>query len=133
MNKVVETTDLIEIKENSIWNKVKNFFKKIFFSKIENVEVKTIDTNLEKNEDSKKVTIFTPNIGFIKDSNELRELQEKYRRGEVKESDLTEEQLKALSDLYDKQIKELRVSNEARKKRLLKYREKMMIKADTLI
>ena len=117
MNKKVETTNLMEIKEIGIWSKIKNFFKKVFYKKNESVEEKT---NIKPIVDS------TINNGFIQDNNkELRELQSKYRKGEIKESDLTKEQIKQLSDLYDKQIKELRASNEVRKQRLLKYREKM--------
>lgn len=126
MNKSIETTNLMEIKENGIWNKIKNFFRKVFYKKNEGVEVRTVNENVEEKTNVKPVANSSLNIGFIQDNNkELRELQSKYRKGEIKESDLTKEQIKQLSDLYDKQIKELRASNEVRKQRLLKYREKM--------
>jgi len=126
MNKKVETTNLMEIKENGIWNKIKNFFRKVFYKKNEGVEVRTVNEKVEEKTNVKPVANSSLNIGFIQDNNkELYELQSKYRKGEIKESDLTKEQIKQLSDLYDKQIKELRASNEVRKQRLLKYREKM--------
>jgi len=126
MNKSIETTNLMEIKENGIWNKIKNFFRKVFYKKNEGVEVRTVNEKVEEKTNVKPVANSSLNIGFIQDNNkELRELQSKYRKGEIKESDLTKEQIKQLSDLYDKQIKELRASNEVRKQRLLKYREKM--------
>jgi hypothetical protein len=65
-------------------------------------------------------------MNFIYDSNaEIIELQRQYREGKIKEEDLSNEQIIELSALYDKQISELRLSNEYRKKKLLKYREKM--------
>ena len=126
MNKKVGTTNLMEIKEIGIWSKIKNFFRKVFYKKNEGVEIRTVNENVEEKTNVKPVANSSLNIGFIQDNNkELRELQSKYRKGEIKESDLTKEQIKQLSDLYDKQIKELRASNEVRKQRLQKYREKM--------
>ena len=54
----------------------------------------------------------------------LLKLQKQYRTGEIKEEELTEEQIYSLGALYDKQIAELRKSNEVRKQRLLEYRRK---------
>ena len=50
-------------------------------------------------------------------------LQKKYRSGEIKEEDMTEEQIKSLCDLYDKQIAILKKSNKLRKQRLYEYRK----------
>ena len=55
----------------------------------------------------------------------LLRLQKKFRDGIIKEEDLTKEQINSLCELYDKQIEELRKSNELRKDRLLEYRRKM--------
>lgn len=52
----------------------------------------------------------------------LLKLQKAYRNGEIKESELTKVQIKALCDLYDKQIEELQKSNENRRKRILQYK-----------
>ena len=65
-------------------------------------------------------------MDFIHSSNvEIIELQKLYREGKIKEEELSEEQYNALVDLYDKQITELKLANESRKKRLAAYREKM--------
>ena len=65
-------------------------------------------------------------MDFIHGSNvEIIELQKLYREGKIKEEELSEEQYNALMDLYDKQITELKLANESRKKRLAAYREKM--------
>ncbi len=59
------------------------------------------------------------------DETRLLKLQKQYRNGEIKEEDMTKEQVQQLCDLYDKQIAELEKSNEARKRKLLEYRRKM--------
>ena len=50
----------------------------------------------------------------------LLNLQKKYRNGEIREEDLTKEEIEKLCMLYDKQIAELKKSNEIRKQKLLK-------------
>ena len=55
----------------------------------------------------------------------LLKLQKQYRNGEIKEEELTKEQINSLSALYDKQIANLRKSNELRKQKLLEYRKNM--------
>ena len=52
---------------------------------------------------------------------QLINLQKRYRKGEIKEEDLTEEQVKKLCDLYDKQIENLQKSNSIRKENILKF------------
>lgn len=65
-------------------------------------------------------------MDFVHGSNkEILELQKQYREGKITVDDLSTEQLIELMSLYDKQIEELKLSNEYRKKRLLKYRENM--------
>lgn len=48
-------------------------------------------------------------------------LQKRYNKGEIKEDDLTEEQMDALCELYDKQIEKLLKSNTYRKQRIMAY------------
>lgn len=128
MNKKEGTTSLMKIKEIGIWVTIKNFFRKAFYKKNEGAEIRTVNQNIEEKTNVKQVVNSLLNIGFTQDNNkELRELQSKYRKGEIKESDLTKEQIEQLSNLYDKQIRELRASNEARKQKVLKYKEKMAI------
>ena len=55
----------------------------------------------------------------------LLKLQKQYRNGEIKEEDMTSKQVKALCNLYDKQIEELKNSNAIRKQKLLEYRKNM--------
>lgn len=55
----------------------------------------------------------------------MLKLQRQYRAGELKEEELTKEQVNSLCALYDKQIADLRKSNEIRKQKLLEYRKKL--------
>ena len=48
----------------------------------------------------------------------LLKLQKQYRSGEIKEEELTQEQVNSLCALYDKQIANLKKSNEIRKQKL---------------
>lgn len=187
---------LIKVNENSIFYKIKKFFRNLFGKKennitpIENQVIKTQEiadnkkdsfrnaiTNIENDEtrllklqkqfDNGEITekeltqkqidelekLYNKQIEELQKSNELRKekiknspygsqffekikaietdetrllkLQKSYESGEVKEEDLTNEQVKALLELYQDQIDGLRMSNERRKKKLLEYRENM--------
>ena len=102
MEENTQEKNLIEKKE-TFFSKVKNFFKKLFKKKDnENVDTVVKDETTENNS-------FKENIKITEDEEtKLLELQKRYRRGEIAESDLTEEQIEALSELYDKQIDALR-------------------------
>lgn len=102
MEENTQEKNLIEKKE-TFFSKVKNFFKKLFKKKDnENVDTVVKDETTENNS-------FKENIKIAEDEEtKLLELQKRYRRGEIAESDLTEEQIEALSELYDKQIDALR-------------------------
>ena len=52
-------------------------------------------------------------------------LQKAYRKGNIEENNMTEEEISSLLNLYDKQIANLKKSNEIRKQKLLKYRKNM--------
>ena len=187
---------LIKVNENSIFYKIKNFFRNLFGKKennitpIENQVLKTQEitnnkrdsfretvTNIENDEtrllklqkqfDNGEITeeeltqkqiedlenLYNKQIEELQKSNELRKekiknskygsqffdkiqaietdetrllkLQKSYESGEVKEEDLTDEQVDKLLELYQDQIDGLRISNERRKQKLLEYREKM--------
>lgn len=57
----------------------------------------------------------------------LLRLQNKFRGREIKEEELSNEQINSLCALYDKQIANLKKSNEMRKQTILEYRRKMQI------
>lgn len=114
---------LIKVNENSIFYKIKQFFKNLFHKNEPTVIVET--NNTVKPDEDKKNT-FMEEIKKIEDEETiLLKLQKKYRSGEIKEEDLTEKQINSLCKLYDKQIANLKKSNEVRKQKLLEYRRKL--------
>ena len=118
---------LIVVNENSIFYKVKKFFRNLFHRNktIENSIAIENDIN-DSTEIENNRNTFIESIKNIEDEEtKLLKLQKKYRDGEIKEKDLTQEQINSLCDLYDKQIENLKKSNEFRKNRLLKYRKKL--------
>lgn len=118
---------MIKVNQNNIFYKIKMFFRNLFNKTSSNaneskdiIETTTIsNTAINKNS-------FIEDIKNIEDDEtKLLRLQKQYRSGEIKEEDLTKEQVNALCVLYDKQIESLRKSNEIRKQKLLEYRKKL--------
>ena len=110
---------LIKVNENSIFYKIKNFFRNLFGKKesnitpIENQVLKTQDiTNNKK--DSFRETITT----IENDETKLLKLQKQFDNGEITEEELTQKQIEDLENLYNKQIEELQKSNELRKEKI---------------
>ena len=125
MEENTQEKNLIEKKE-SFFGKVKNFFMRIFKKKDITKEVKEeiVETVKENNE-------FDEYIKITEDEEtKLLELQRRYRKGEIAENDLTEEQIEALSNLYDKQIAELKKSIAAREKKIEEYKKRNQIKVE---
>ncbi|HJJ18899.1 MAG TPA: hypothetical protein OIM61_06550 [Clostridiaceae bacterium] len=127
MKENTQEKSLIQVNENSIFYKIKSFFKNLFKKNnntIDNYSVIEEKDRSEKN--SNKKDSFLENIKNIEnEETKLLKIQKQYRSGEIKEEELTEEQVKSLCELYDKQIANLRKSNEIRKQKLLEYRKKL--------
>lgn len=126
MKENTQEKSLIKVNENSIFYKIKNFFRNLFHKK----EIINNITNSEKVENTiekvEQKNAFMESIRNIEDEEtKLLKLQKQYRSGEIKGEELSEQQIKSLGKLYDKQIANLRKSNEIRKQRLLEYRRKL--------
>lgn len=123
-----ENTDeksLVRINENSIFYKIKQFFKGLFYKK-EPINNTIVEANKVILPNENKKNKFMEEIKNIEDEETLLlKLQKQYRSGQIKEEELTEEQVNSLCSLYDKQIANLRKSNENRKQKLLEYRRKL--------
>ena len=118
MEENTQEKNLIEKKEKaSIFGKIKNFFKNIFSKKqVEIVEEETIvkETNSE----------FKESIKMTEDEEtKLLDLQRRYHRGEIAENDLTDEQIDALCDLYDKKIEEIKNTIKMKEEQIEEYRK----------
>ena len=126
MKKNSQEKRLITVNENSIFYKIKTFFKNLFNprKKVENVLRVEEAVNI-KSENQNNIDSFIESIRNIEnEETKLLKLQQQYRRGEIKEETLTKEQVNALCSLYEKQIANLRKANGIRKKNLLEYKKK---------
>ena len=127
MKENTQEKSLVQVNKNGILYKIKKFFKNLFNKNTNitnNYDIIKENESLVASENKKK--FFMESIKNIEDEETLLlKLQKKYRSGEIKEEELTEEQVKSLCELYDKQIANLRKSNEIRKQKLLEYRKKL--------
>lgn len=127
MKENTQEKSLVQVNENSIFYKIKSFFRRLFYRKQVVNEVNVIENNIEEpTEKENAKNSFMEEIRKIEDEETiLLKLQKKYRRGEIKGEELSEEQILSLGKLYDKQIAELRKYNEREKQKLLEYRRKL--------
>ena len=113
--------NLIEKNENNIFGKIKNFFRKIFSKKedsVNNNAEKIINNETEKNEEFREYIRRTED-----EETKILELQRRYRRGEIADKDLTQEQINSLCLLYDRQIEDLKRTIEAKEQQISKYKK----------
>ena len=125
MKENTQEKSLVQVNEKSIFYKIKSFFRNLFSKNIKIEENIVSDENTNNNTKiEEKKSKFLESIKNIENEETiLLKLQKQYRNGEIKEEDLTEEQKKSLYDLYDKQIANLKKSNEFRKNKILQYRK----------
>lgn len=91
----------------TIFSKIKKFFKRFLFRKKE----KNIVNEIKHND------IFLEKL-IVNESTEekrLRQLKKLYDDREIKEKDITNENIDKLIEMYDKEIEELRADTEKRK------------------
>ena len=126
MKKNTQEKSLVQVNENSIFYKIKRFFKNLFNNTDTTDDYVAIATNNNSVEIENRKTSFMESIRNIEDEEtKLLKLQKQYRSGIIKEEELTEEQVNSLCTLYDKQIANLKKSNNMRKQKLLEYRKKL--------
>ncbi len=127
MKKITQEKSLVQVNENSIFYKIKRFFKNLFNKNAETTaNYVDIEDNNNSIENENRKNSFVESIRNIEDEEtKLLKLQKQYRSGKIKEEELTEEQVNSLCILYDRQIASLKKSNEIRKQRLLEYRKKL--------
>lgn len=120
MGESTQEKNLIQKEEKGIFNKIKKFFKNLF-DRNKNADNTVKENNIEKEEHSN----FKEYIKMTEDEEtQLLELQRKYRAGEIAENDLTDEQIDALSKLYDKQIEDLKKSIALKEQKIAEYKKK---------
>ena len=120
MGENTQEKNLIEKEEKSLFGKIKSFFKKLFGKK----QVEINDEPVVEQEEA--VNDFKETIKMTEDEEtKLLELQKRYRRGEIAENDLTEEQIDALCDLYDKQIEEIKESIRIKEEKIAEHKRRI--------
>ena len=128
MKENTQEKSLVQVNENGIFYKIKSFFKNLFNRNNTNNNYAIVkeDKSIVESENTKNA--FMESIKNIEnEETKLLKLQKQYRSGEIKEEELTQEQVNSLCALYDRQIANLKKSNEIRKQKLLEYRRKMQI------
>lgn len=127
MKKNAQEKSLVKVNEKSIFYKIKKFYMKLFHINQVSNEVNIIEKNIQNQiKDINTKNSFIESIRNIENKEtKLLKLQKQYRSGEIKEEELTQEQIDSLCDLYDKQIANLRKSNKIRKQKLLEYKRKL--------
>lgn len=127
MKENTQEKSLVQVNENEIFYKIKKFFKNLFnrnANTTNNYAIVKETESLVASENKKNS--FMESIKNIEDEEtKLLKLQKQYRSGKIKEEELSKEQVNSLCALYDKQIANLRKSNEIRKQKLLEYRRKL--------
>ena len=118
---------LMPVNENGIINKLKNFFRNLFKKNktIQNAIIVEDSINNSIDEEINKNTFMESIKNVENEDTKILKLQKQYRKGDIKEAEMSKEQVSALINLYDKQIANLRKSNELRKQKLLEYRKNM--------
>lgn len=119
MEENTQEKNLIEKEEKiNLFGKIKNFFKNLFGKRqVEVVQEETVEKEVSNE--------FKESIKMTEDEEtKLLDLQRRYRRGEIAENDLTDEQIDALCDLYDKQIEELKESIRIKEEKIEEHKRK---------
>ena len=121
MKKEIDSNMITKNKEN-VFFRLKMFLINLFNKK----EISENNLNINTSAEIKKEkNSFKDSIMQIdNDETKLLKLQRKYRNGEIKEEDLTKNQVILLCNLYDKQISDLRKSNEYRLQKISQYKKK---------
>lgn len=125
MNKSKE--GLVAVNENSIFYKIKKFFRKLFFNN-KNNEIKQ-ENQIEEIENSNNniKSSFLENIK-VQENKELKELlylQKLFKMGRIKEKDLSKKERVELEKLYKHQIYELNKSINDYKNKIISIRRKL--------
>lgn len=102
-----DNKSLVNVNENSIFYKVKCFFKNLFSKNNMEQNVIVEEKIIENNNSNSKNDFIEKYKNIANEESKLLKLQQQYENGQIKEEDLSEKQLSDLEDLYNKQNAEL--------------------------
>lgn len=127
MNKSKE--GLIAVNENSIFYRIKNFFKNLFSNnKNEQVinENQINENTIRSNVNKKSSFVEDIKIEENKELKELLYLQKLFKMGRIKEKDLSKKERIGLGKLYNQQIYDLKQSVNEYKNKIISIRKKIV-------
>ena len=101
--------------------KIKNFFRNIFYKKNDNSIKQTKEIVTEETDNNYSFKSYIKRTES--EETKLLDLQNRYRKGEIADDDLTQEQINSLCMLYDRQIEDLKRTIEAKKQQISKYKK----------
>lgn len=128
MGENTQEKSLIEKKKKSIVGIIKDFFAKMFKKKPKDIKRDVVSEEINKEKEHNE---FKEYIKRTEDEEtKLLELQRRFRNGEIGQDDLTEEQIDALCDLYDKQIEELKKSIEIKEQKIAEHKKRKQQKIE---
>ena len=116
MKENTQEKNLIEKSESYIFGKIKNFFKNLFNKKEKKIEIEPIQEEILEEKENSEFKESLKIVGI--EEEELLDLQRKFHEGEIVEGDLSDEQIDALCELYDKQIEEIEKNIEIVKQKI---------------
>lgn len=116
----MSNNSLIPVNE-SIFSKIKNFFKNLFGQQIiENYELNTPE-NIVENKQEVRNSIFAENIKVEEtEEQKLLKLQRLIREKRISECDISAEEKQKLRNLYNSQINDLRNSILQKRNKIMK-------------
>ena len=114
----MEEKSLINKENESLFKKIRNFFRSLFYKKEE-------DTNAKESFDIKQATT-TSIIDEFKDKQTIVKLQQDYENCKIAEEDIDEKDKQKLLELYKEQIKTLNDNINVYKNSLNSYKEKIL-------
>ena len=113
----MEKKELIKKENLNIFEKLKNFLKRIFYKQDKKESIQKTEGSIVKNNDI---------VNVFKEKEKIIKLQEKYEAGEILESDLSEEEKIKLEELYKQQIKILEDNIYEYKNKLKNYKNQII-------
>lgn len=112
----MKNNKLITYKQ-SIFTKISNFFKKLFFKEKNEVLQESNEQTIQ-NKQPKEYFIENITIKADEEEKRLKNLQLQYDNGEIDEEDISEEDMDKLIEMYEKETEKLNADTEMRKKHI---------------
>ena len=130
MGKHLDEKSLMTVNRKSIFYKIKTFFEKFFRQDSvhqNRTQVDSIKDNAEQPNINSKDDFIETLRNIENDETKLLKLQKQFDNGEIDRSQLSEEQITRLTELYKKQINDLEESNEKRINKIRQHKDSELL------